>query len=801
MNDEAKTAASFFSPQPWLPGSTQRKGTKLYRTGDLAKYDPNGSICFLGRRDNQVKIRGQRFELGELESVVKGCAEVREVVCRTKFNRGRTELVAVLTLSDAQLPRTDVLREVPETHQARAVSCLRTVRDHVRSRLPSFMVPAAWLAVQGLPRTPSAKLDRVAIGDWLKEKNLNAAKAALEGQPAELRPPVTHLESRLQSIWSSVLHIPAADIGRESTFILLGGDSILAMQAASRCAKEGLNVAASAMLANIPLHEITEAVPAAERESRSVTPNGAEPAPFHNGSAMGPQESVDGEGDGVPATDAQALMLAVGESQGNVNNFILEFTPALDVSRLRLACERVVQHHPILRTAFIVKNSTLRQIVHEELPTESVVQDVGDSKSQDRIDLRNLFPRFHLSSGDGRCHQLRLEIHHAFYDAISLGLIFRDLSAAYADSQLASGPSFQAWVSLQSKANKTLARGHWTRRLQQSSMSYVVTPHPQQIPCSDLDGHESLSVPLRELHTPLATASTVLRAAWAIFLSHALGTNDAVFGQVSANRYLPIASIDGVKGPCLNILPVRAQIQDSTTLAALITNMQEDFIADMPHHHLGFREIIKECTPWPCWTKYSSILIFQNHTALNPVIDFGNTRASLSGRDRLAGSADITIIATPFPETLEVDLRFSSASIPLAEALWISRCLTLIFNTIAKGLSTTLGSVKATLRNAYPAHAFPRDPPAVPPAVSYDHTHPPSPSALESVSKTWRELDLLHPDGEEDGSQSIFDYEADIVTVLLLSERYDVSIKKLLAHPSRTLQAYLLDAEARSKST
>lgn len=158
----------------------QAKFLKLYRTGDLARYYSDGSICFLGRRDHQVKIRGQRFELGEVEGVVKSCAEVRDIVCRTKVNRGRTELVAVLSLANEQFPRSEALQEIPDSYQPDSITCLRAVRDHVRSRLPSFMVPAVWIVVQSLPRTPSAKLDRVAIGDWLRQKSLEPAKAALQ---------------------------------------------------------------------------------------------------------------------------------------------------------------------------------------------------------------------------------------------------------------------------------------------------------------------------------------------------------------------------------------------------------------------------------------------------------------------------------------------------------------------------------------------------------------------------------------------------------------------------------------------
>ncbi|KAF2803551.1 uncharacterized protein BDZ99DRAFT_166753 [Mytilinidion resinicola] len=216
----------------------------------------------------------------------------------------------------------------------------------------------------------------------------------------------------------------------------------------------------------------------------------------------------------------------------------------------------------------------------------------------------------------------------------------------------------------------------------------------------------------------------------------------------------------------------------------------------MPHRHLGFRDIIKQCSPWPSWTKYSSVLIFQNHTALDLVVNFGSARASLSGRDRLAGSADMWIIATPFLDTLEVDLRFSLASIPTAEACWISDCLTLVLKAMTKSLSTTLRSVKATLSDAYPSHTLPLGAPVIAPSVSYNQFHLPSPSSVGLVWRAWRELSLLVAEDKGEDGQSIFDRGADMVTMLLLAQCYNVTIKVLLAYPSRTLQAHLLDLEA-----
>ena len=159
----------------------------------------------------------------------------------TKICGGRTELVCVASLTDPQLPNERELQDVSFSHPELTVKRLCAVRDHVRSRLPSYMIPTIWLAVERMPLSKSTKLDRTAISEWLKTKKLMLAKAALDRySTVSLTPPVTAREILLQSIWSSVLDISKECIGRESSFIQLGGDSILAMQAATRCHKIGI---------------------------------------------------------------------------------------------------------------------------------------------------------------------------------------------------------------------------------------------------------------------------------------------------------------------------------------------------------------------------------------------------------------------------------------------------------------------------------------------------------------------------------------------------------------------------------
>ena len=167
LNDQVKTATSFIAPPSWA-ASCPRNSTRFYRTGDLAKYNADGSISFIGRQDNRIKLRGQTVQLEELERVIVGCRKVRDVLTLSKIDAGRTQLVAVVCLADPQLPRRSVLQMLSGAHAKVAEQQIDSIRMYARSRLPSNMVPDLWLAIEQLPRTASQKLDRPAIRKWLK---------------------------------------------------------------------------------------------------------------------------------------------------------------------------------------------------------------------------------------------------------------------------------------------------------------------------------------------------------------------------------------------------------------------------------------------------------------------------------------------------------------------------------------------------------------------------------------------------------------------------------------------------------
>lgn len=194
--------ADKFIPDPF----SKEKGKRLYRTGDLARYLPDGNLVFLGREDDQVKIRGYRIELGEIEAVLSQYSNIKELVvlCREDVP-GDKRLVAYLVTEDEPVPTITQLREF------------------VSNKLPEYMVPAHFVFLEALPRTPVGKIDKEALPAPAQNRSLLGMGFVA---------PRTSVEKVLAGIWMEVLNVE--QLGVKDNFFELGGNSILSIQLASR---------------------------------------------------------------------------------------------------------------------------------------------------------------------------------------------------------------------------------------------------------------------------------------------------------------------------------------------------------------------------------------------------------------------------------------------------------------------------------------------------------------------------------------------------------------------------------------
>jgi amino acid adenylation domain-containing protein len=337
--------ADRFGPDPFAA----EPGARMYRTGDLARWLPDGDLEFLGRADEQVKIRGHRIEPGEIEACMVGHPAVTGsvVMAHQPADSSDKQLVAYLVAATG--------------HRLN----LADIRDHLRTQLPAYMVPSLFVPLDELPVTANGKVDR---------KALPAPDAQRLGRQREHVPPRDAMEADIAGIWSKALGV--ADIGVHDNFFLLGGDSIRAIQAVGALRGKGVNLSVQDLM----LHQTVEAL---ARHATASTPDAASEQDEHR---VQPFELIsEADRAALPADVVDAYPMAMGQAgmvyemladrnvslYHNITLFPMADDRPFSLPALEQATRLLVQRHEILRTSFdLTGYRQPLQLVHRDAPIE-----------------------------------------------------------------------------------------------------------------------------------------------------------------------------------------------------------------------------------------------------------------------------------------------------------------------------------------------------------------------------------------------------------------------------------------------
>lgn len=169
LDDAKQTAASFIAPPEWAP--SKDRSSRFLRTGQLARYNQDGSISLVGKSANRVKVGKEIVQLEEIENLLSSYSEIREVTVASKIMKGRTHLFALVSLRDSRVPNEKTFQALNDTHLEICKEQLGAVQARLASTLPSHKIPTMWIALERLPQTPSRKTNRTAVAEWLKAGN------------------------------------------------------------------------------------------------------------------------------------------------------------------------------------------------------------------------------------------------------------------------------------------------------------------------------------------------------------------------------------------------------------------------------------------------------------------------------------------------------------------------------------------------------------------------------------------------------------------------------------------------------
>jgi amino acid adenylation domain-containing protein/non-ribosomal peptide synthase protein (TIGR01720 family) len=380
----------------FLPDPYGRWGARMYATGDLARWRSDGTIDYLGRADQQVKLRGFRIEPGEIEAALAARPGVAQAV--------------VVARDDGPAGRHLVAYIVPTNGDAADPASLR--RELVEC-LPDYMVPTAWVFLSAVPLTPNGKVDRGALPAPQRE------------MPA-YHPPATPAEQTLCALFAEVLALPR--VGVRDNFFDLGGDSILSLQLASRARAAGLELSSRQLFEHQTIAELALVI----RPVKQADEPGQAAGPF-------------------PLTPIQQWFLAqdFAEPQHFNQAVMLEVAPDISVAGLQAALQCLVTKHDALRMRFAAGEGTvippadaavIDVVVDDEAAIERRAAQLQCSLSLDSgVLMRVALFRF---APDAPARLLWI-IHHLVVDAVSWRILLQDLEAALCAVATGRAPSMQ----------------------------------------------------------------------------------------------------------------------------------------------------------------------------------------------------------------------------------------------------------------------------------------------------------------------------------------------------------------------
>ncbi|WFE36318.1 non-ribosomal peptide synthetase [Micromonospora sp. WMMD975] len=547
----------------FLPDPYGEPGGRMYRSGDLAGWHRPGVVDYLGRVDEQLKLAGNRVELGEIQAVLDDQPGVRASVVVATGEAAEKRLVAY------------VVGDRPD---------LDALRDRLAERLPGYMVPSTFVPLAELPLTPSGKLDRKAL-PAPDRPDLAVAYRAPENPAQE----------RLAKVWTDVFGV--ARVGVDDTFFALGGHSLLAVRLIARLREElGVEVSIRDLFGGLTVADLAEAVTAA--------PDG-DTAP-----------ALVAGGDDAPAVASfgQERLLFLQRIHPDSPSYVIPVAwrvdGHLDETTLRRALHRLAVRHDALRTRFagdvpVVDPEPAVELARVDADTWT--DELAAARIREPFDLAT-GPLWRATLVRLPDHDvLLLVLHHVVADGWSLGVVARELGDLYAGATPPAPPvryaDFARWQRADLDPGRLAAELDWWRdALAGVPALELPTDRPRPAVLGADGATHRFALPpdaLRRLaafaQEQRTTVHTVLLAVFQALLGRWSGQHDFAVGTPVAGRSR--AEVENVVGFFVNTLAVRADLTGDPTLTELVGRVREATLGAYEHQDVPFEQVVAELRP------------------------------------------------------------------------------------------------------------------------------------------------------------------------------------------------------------
>ncbi|MED1913794.1 non-ribosomal peptide synthase/polyketide synthase [Bacillus thuringiensis] len=620
-----------FVPNPFAGGEAGYE--RMYRTGDLARWMPDGNIEYLGRIDHQVKIRGYRIELGEVEAKLLKVASVQEAIVLARTDKASQTNLCAYFVADEELP----------------VGLLRSV---LSQELPSYMLPSYFVQMDHLPLTPNGKIDR---------KALPSPEAGIQSG-VEYVAPRTAVEAELEKLWREVLGIPS--VGIKDNFFEIGGHSLRATTLAAKIHK-ALDIV-------FPLRNIFQ-YPTIERMAQvidelSPNPYAAIPIAEHR--------------DTYPVSTAQKRLYILSHINSYNMSGMLLMEGELDISRLEMAFEQLIQRHDSLRTAFELLDGKPVQRVYETVDfTMERMQASGETEARAIMDqfvrAYNLgkapLLRVALVEEAPQHHRLLVDMHHTISDGVSMSILLNELAQLYDGKEL---PALRIQYKDYAVWQQADIASEWMNRqeaywLEQLSGEIPILDIPTDYarPATRSSSGNMLTFTIQPQEAEalkqlgLQTGTTlfmVLLAAYKTLLFKYSGQEDIIVGTPIAGRQHD--DLQPIIGMFVNTLALRSFPDGEKTFLDYVQEVKEQVLKAYEHQDYPFEALVENLDVKRDVSRnplFDTMFVMENNEPVT--LGFTDLQVSLCPGEHNVAKFDLTLSAVENVDSIAFSIEYADS--------------------------------------------------------------------------------------------------------------------------------------------
>ncbi|KAK8070070.1 hypothetical protein PG994_006686 [Apiospora phragmitis] len=634
LNDAVKNKSAFVqAPPQWRKDIGAPCTDRIYKSGDLIRYLPNGEMAYIGRKDAMVKLRGQRIDLGEIESVLRvalgDTADVAvDVVVPTGKNRDQA-LVAFVRLREQAAAAQETLAELVPSLQVQ-----------LRNNLPEFMVPRIFYHMEEFPYNASRKLDRKALREFGSSLTIDAlmqpsaAAAAEKNGTPHNSTTFTPAEKCFQTLWATLLHVEPSEVKLDDNFFALGGSSLSAIRFIAAARDAGYSITYTGIFKNPTLGEVARsATPKVERQSGEETI-----APFalvreDRRSVVLEEASTQcavAEADiveVVPSTPQQEGLWALSlASDGNYGSYIPHFTirlrEATDVARLCTAWKTVANNAAFMRSRFVQSNDGAYQVVLKSAAAwkEGVsVQDFVQSELNEPVDFGKPITSYGLIRDEpslkpafGFSNDLIVwQSHHGLYDGHSVVLFLNAVAEVYRGDTFGPEVPFTRFIQHLQTVDEGACRDFWRSRYDGSkaATNFPQIPYPTYRPRPS--GFYRRSIVFQQPGHSCITKANVLRAALALTIAQVTGASNVNFLETLDGRSVAVPGVESIIGPTFNTVPRSTAVDLGLTVEQFLLRMQDTSTEMMSYSLYGLQNICTLSPQCASACEFQSLLVIE----------------------------------------------------------------------------------------------------------------------------------------------------------------------------------------------